>query len=96
MLGEVKGIEYRDLFESTDEVKHNMDMVDSKGKKTGDLIFKTHFTPNYADVTNERSDIADPSFRLKKSSRVESLRKSFRSKYNDDQVESPGLLPAAG
>ena len=35
LLGELRAIEYRDLLESTEEVKHKMEMTDSKGKITG-------------------------------------------------------------
>ena len=41
LLGSVRPIEYRELLETTDELKHNMDMLDEDGKKAGKLIFKT-------------------------------------------------------
>ena len=41
LLGSVRPIEYRELLETTDELKHNMEMLDEDGKKAGKLIFKT-------------------------------------------------------
>ena len=44
MLGSTKGLNYKELITATTEQTHNLDMTDGKGKKAGNVVFKTLYT----------------------------------------------------
>jgi hypothetical protein len=40
-LGEIKGLQYKDLCSDAAEKKHDLDMFDKKDKKSGNVVFST-------------------------------------------------------